>query len=143
MRQKVAVVLVIAIGMACAASGSTEDLTQHLIALLSSDPSGSSHFSSDHFDWQVSRVPSVTPMVDAQKCGLARFPAGSRTDWHPAQRKQYLVVLKGAMEIEASDGAHQRFVAGDVLLVTDTQGRGHRTSVPGDQELLLGIISIP
>lgn len=48
-------------------------------------------------------------------------------DWHPAPRRQYIVLLDGEIEIEVGDGETRRFRGGDVLLVEDTTGRGHRT----------------
>lgn len=48
-------------------------------------------------------------------------------DWHNAPRRQYVVLLDGAIEIETSDGETRRFRGGDVILVEDTTGRGHRT----------------
>jgi hypothetical protein len=46
---------------------------------------------------------------------------------HPASRRQWVVMLRGAIEIEVSDGARRRFGPGDLVLVTDTTGRGHVT----------------
>lgn len=48
-------------------------------------------------------------------------------DWHPAPRRQLIVLLDGAIEIEVGSGETRRFFGGDVLLVEDTTGRGHRT----------------
>jgi uncharacterized cupin superfamily protein len=48
-------------------------------------------------------------------------------DWHPAPRRQYVVLLDGEIEITVGDGETRRFRGGDVLLVEDTTGRGHRT----------------
>lgn len=48
-------------------------------------------------------------------------------DWHHAPQRQYIVLLDGAIEIETSDGEKRRFQGGDILLVEDISGRGHRT----------------
>ena len=48
-------------------------------------------------------------------------------DWHPAPRKQWIILLNGEISIETGDGVVRRFAAGDVLLVEDTHGRGHKT----------------
>ena len=48
-------------------------------------------------------------------------------DWHPAPARQLVVLLDGEIEIEVGDGEVRRFVGGDVLLLEDTTGRGHRT----------------
>jgi hypothetical protein len=53
-------------------------------------------------------------------------------DWHRAPRRQYVVLLEGEIEIEVGDGETRRFRGGEILLVEDTTGRGHRTrSVDG------------
>lgn len=48
-------------------------------------------------------------------------------DWHCAPQRQLIVLLDGAIELEVSDGEKRSFRGGDVLLVEDTSGRGHRT----------------
>lgn len=47
-------------------------------------------------------------------------------DWHPAPQRQYILMLDGAVEIEVGDGEVRRFGTGEVLLVEDTEGRGHK-----------------
>jgi quercetin dioxygenase-like cupin family protein len=54
------------------------------------------------------------------------------SDPHPAPREQWVVVLRGTFEVEVSDGTRRRFAPGDLMLVTDTTGRGHTTSAIGD-----------
>ncbi len=41
-------------------------------------------------------------------------------------------MLRGAIEVEVSDGARRRFEPGDIVFVTDTTGRGHITCTVGD-----------
>jgi hypothetical protein len=48
-------------------------------------------------------------------------------DWHCAPQRQYIVLLDGEIELETSDGEKRRFCGGDILLVEDVSGRGHRT----------------
>ena len=48
-------------------------------------------------------------------------------DWHCAPQRQYIVLLDGEIELETSDGEKRRFRGGDILLVEDVSGRGHRT----------------
>lgn len=48
-------------------------------------------------------------------------------DWHTAPARQLVVLLDGAIEIEVSDGNRRVFRGGEVLLMEDTTGRGHRT----------------
>ena len=48
-------------------------------------------------------------------------------DWHPAPHRQYIVLLDGEIEIESGMGEKRRFCGGDIILVEDTWGTGHRT----------------
>lgn len=48
-------------------------------------------------------------------------------DFHTAPQKQYIVLLDGEIEIETSLGEKRIFKAGEVLLVEDTTGKGHKT----------------
>jgi len=54
------------------------------------------------------------------------------SDPHPAPREQWVVMLHGAIEVEVSDGTRRRFEPGDLVLVTDTAGRGHTTFAAGE-----------
>ena len=46
-------------------------------------------------------------------------------DFHTAPRRQYVVNLEGAVEIEVGDGTRRVLGAGDILLAEDTTGQGH------------------
>lgn len=48
-------------------------------------------------------------------------------DFHHAPQKQYIILLDGIIEIENSIGDKRTFKGGDILLVEDTWGKGHRT----------------
>jgi len=48
-------------------------------------------------------------------------------DWHNAPQRQYIVMLDGEVEIEISDGTKRIFRTGDIILVEDTEGQGHKS----------------
>lgn len=48
-------------------------------------------------------------------------------DFHNAPQKQYIILLDGEIEIETSLGEKRIFKGGDILLLEDTQGKGHKT----------------
>jgi hypothetical protein len=52
-----------------------------------------------------------------------------RYDWdfHTAPARQFIILLDGEIEIETSLAEKRRFKGGDVLLVEDVTGKGHRT----------------
>jgi hypothetical protein len=48
-------------------------------------------------------------------------------DFHHAPARQYIALMDGIIEIETSLGEKRIFKQGDVLLVEDTTGKGHRS----------------
>lgn len=64
-------------------------------------------------------------------------------DWHRAPNRQYVVLLDGKIEIEVTGGEKRTFVGGDIILLEDTFGDGHRTrTVDGKQRRSL-FITLP
>jgi hypothetical protein len=71
-------------------------------------------------------------MLPAQSTMVTEMPEGLYQDWHPASRRQLLIVLSGTLEIETSDGKKQRCSSGEVFLADDVGSRrGHRTRTIG------------
>ena len=54
-------------------------------------------------------------------------PSAYDHDWHTAPERLYVVMLDGKVEVEVSDGNKRIFKGGDVFLVEDTFGKGHKT----------------
>ena len=48
-------------------------------------------------------------------------------DFHNAPQRQYIILLDGEIEIETSLGEKRQFRGGDILLMEDTEGKGHKT----------------
>ena len=59
-------------------------------------------------------------------------------DYHTAPRRQYVVNLRGSVEIETGSGDKRVLGPGDILLAEDTTGRGHisRSASDGPRECL-------
>ncbi|MEV4569905.1 hypothetical protein AB0K12_39660 [Nonomuraea sp. NPDC049419] len=51
---------------------------------------------------------------------------------HPAPREQWVVMLRGMIEVTVSDGSRRRFAPGDLVLAADATGMGHVTTGVGD-----------
>ena len=62
---------------------------------------------------------------------LAEMPEGLNQDWHPASRRQLVIVLSGTVEVETSDGKKQRWSSGEMFLAEDVGSRGHCTCTIG------------
>lgn len=99
----------------------------HLVRVYN-DANGDSHFE----DVSI-------PLKEAGEIGLLsdELPAKSIIfrevaptydyDFHTAPQRQYIILLDGTIEIETSLGDKRTFAAGDVILVEDTEGKGHKT----------------
>ncbi len=77
--------------------------------------------------------------------GEVRFigaPTAWDYTWHVAPRRQFVIVVRGAMEVEVAGGRVETFRPGDVLLADDTTGRGHITRSVGDDPLLLAVVPV-
>src|SRR5690625_4939290 len=48
-------------------------------------------------------------------------------DFHAAPDRQFIILLDGEIEIETSLGEKRRFGAGEILLMEDVTGKGHKT----------------
>jgi hypothetical protein len=118
-------------------------------AVIYSDKEGQTHFRDEYFPWQKYQGSNPkltvmqTPFVDAQKLGFVTIPRGSSSDWHPAPGKRFVVVLSGLAELEVGSGEKREVGPGDVVLVTDVQGRGHVTKVLGKQDVIAAWVPVP
>ena len=104
-----------------------------LVTRIFTGPDGKTHFGDVEIPLQdagaIGRLSNVVPTTGVI---FRETPGDYDYDWHPAPRRQYIVLLDGEIEITVGDGQSRRFRGGDVLLVEDTAGRGHRTrSVDG------------
>jgi hypothetical protein len=117
--------------------------------VIYSDPEGRTHFRDEFFPWRKAQSADPktsamqTPFVDAQKLGFITIPSGSRSEWHPAPGKRFVMVLSGLTEIEVGSGERRKVGPGDVVLATDVQGRGHITRVLGKQDVVAAWVPVP
>ncbi len=98
-------------------------------------------------DLQLSEIPAgegapamfVGTLGDVNGAVFCRFGSFGGEP-HPASGPQWVVVLRGRIEVEVSDGSARQFGPGDLVLATDTSGRGHITRVVGTEPVeALGI----
>ena len=112
---------------------------------LTVNEQGASYFVDEQKTWNA--WPSNLAMITlAEESDNVRFckakPGWQMLENHYAPWKQYLLVLHGTLEIQASSGETRRFRQGSVLLVEDTYGEGHRTKNSGDEDLILVWVGI-
>jgi quercetin dioxygenase-like cupin family protein len=113
-------------------------------SVLYTDSEGLTHFKDQYLSWNDSGDGfSSTPLVDAKQIGFFLIQAGKNFDWHPTPRKQFVMVLDGTMEVEAGDGEKRKSEPGNILLVTDIKGRGHRTNNLGNKPITIVWVPLP
>lgn len=98
------------------------------VTRIYADANGDSHFE----DIQIplndnGMVGKLSDPVPAKYLILREVSAEYDWDFHPAPQRQYIVLLDGEIEIETSVGDRRRFSQGEILLVEDTTGKGHKT----------------
>ena len=101
------------------------------ITRLFSDEHGESHFEEIDIPLKsAGDIGSLSDIISVSGMILRENPGDYNYDWHPAPRKQYIVMLEGILVVEVSDGEQRTFPPGDILLVEDTEGKGHKSWIP-------------
>jgi len=77
-----------------------------------------------------------TKGLKATQISFSVWPVGRFLDWHPAPRRQFVIILSGQLEIGLGDGSKHVFGPGDARLVDDTTGQGHTTRVLGGEPVV-------
>ncbi|MCJ8153038.1 hypothetical protein MKJ01_04565 [Chryseobacterium sp. SSA4.19] len=98
------------------------------ITKIFSDVNGESHFE----DLEIPLVDQgeigfLSEGIDVKKLQFRKVPADYDYDFHCAPQKQYIVLLDGGVVIETSLGEKRVFETGEILLVEDISGKGHKT----------------
>jgi hypothetical protein len=98
------------------------------ITRVYSDEQGESHFEQREVELRdAGEIGHLSEPFPARSVIFRKNDPGYDYDWHRAPQRQFIVLLDGAIEIEVSDGERRPFRGGDILLMEDTTGRGHRT----------------
>ena len=105
---------------------------------LYTGPDGESHV--ERID--LGRAPDWIAGLGATQIAFREDPVGRFIDWHPAPRRQFVIILSGRLEIGLGDGSVYVFGPGDARLVEDTTGRGHTTRVHGTEPCVTATIPL-
>lgn len=85
---------------------------------------------------------SVSELAPASRYGFLHLSNGWIGDFHPSPICMWIFVLSGEMEFEAGDGEKHRLAPGSALLLEDTVGKGHRSRVIGNGEVVLAVVHV-
>ena len=98
------------------------------ITRVYSDSNGDSHFEAVILPLQdAGTIGSLSEVIPANGVVFREVEPTYDWDFHTAPQKQFIILLDGEIEIETSLGDKRTFKAGDVLLMEDTTGKGHKT----------------
>jgi hypothetical protein len=108
-------------------SGRKGESMNKKVTRLYTGPDGESHFE----DIEIPLMEKeggvwVSQGLEVKLLFFRDWKGDRETGWHTAPRKQLVITLEGAEEIEVGDGTRRTFGPGDILLAEDTTGRGHK-----------------
>ena len=115
---------------------------------LYADADGESHFEDVDIGMnETVFAPPAPPLKLSEFISSSQFSFLSASpgwfgDWHPAPKRQFMLYLQGEIEAEASDGEVRRFGPGSAVLVEDVTGKGHRSRVVGDKDVVLAVVQL-
>ncbi len=150
-------VMIFSIAFLCASTGnSRQHLSSQEIKVadpltcvrISTDTKGESHFDVIEIPFSLADFAPPAPPISVSEAFSAdstlfiSSPSGWFGDWHPAPQRQFVICLKGELEVEVSDGERRRFGPGSIVLVEDTTGKGHISRVVGKERTHCMVITL-
>ena len=98
------------------------------ITRVYSDEKGDSHFEDIEIPMKnAGDIGSLSTALPVKGIIFREVEPSYDYDFHNAPQKQYIILLDGGIEIETSLGDKRIFGPGEILLVEDVDGKGHRT----------------
>lgn len=76
---------------------------------------------------EAGEIGALSSIIPAQGIVFREVKPGYDYDFHTAPQRQFIILLDGEIEIETSLGAKRIFKGGEILLMEDTEGKGHKT----------------
>ena len=98
------------------------------ITRIYSDAQGDSHFEEVEIALtDQGEIGFLSEIHDVTALQFRKVSPDYDYDFHCAPQRQYIVLLDGGVEIETSLGEKRQFPTGDILLMEDVTGQGHKT----------------
>lgn len=110
---------------------------------------GNSHFRDETLDLKPMGGPGLENSLAASRIGDVKgatflaLKAGVTEPYHAAPRRQFMICLRGIVEVTAGDGEKRRALPGQFILLEDTSGKGHITSSVGAEDHVALAFPIP
>ena len=113
-----------------------------------SDENGESHFEDVEVEFTATDFAPPAPPLGlssfsvSKRFGYMTAPPGWYGDWHPSPVNQICIYITGFVEAQVSDGEIRTFGPGNVTLLEDTTGKGHRSRVVGEEGAILAVVQL-
>jgi len=121
-----------------------------MVTHIFADSHGESHFADVEIPVTLTPVAVHLPRMSTSPAIASTHvqfvivpPAVIAQEWHPAPARQFVLLLKGELEVEVGDGERRAFTPGSIVFLEDTKGKGHKDHAVNDDELLLAFIPVP
>ncbi|MYE22348.1 MAG: hypothetical protein F4Y01_00065 [Gammaproteobacteria bacterium] len=69
----------------------------------------------------------LSPLIEGPGVMFREVDGDYDLDFHTAPRRQFVVNLRGSVDITVGSGETRRLESGDILLAEDTTGHGHKS----------------
>ncbi len=113
------------------------------ITRLYTGPDDESHFEDIEIDLNdAGDIGHLSEQMEATGIIFRKTGPEYDYDWHNAPQRQYIIMLDGAVDVEIGDGTVRRFSTGDILLVEDTTGRGHKSKSVNNESRLSVFVTL-
>ena len=116
---------------------------------LYTGPDGVSHWVDEKLPLASRGTENIEAMMATAQVGdvkgafVAMLKSGATEDWHVAPRRQFMVCLRGLVEVTAADGQVRRLKPGEFALLEDLSGKGHITHSAGKDDHVALALPIP
>jgi hypothetical protein len=112
----------------------------HIVRVFAGDD-GQSHFEDIDIPMQSAGAGGrLSKLISGNGVYLREVDGDYLLDFHTAPRRQFVVNLKGSVDVTVGDGTTRRLGSGDILLAEDVSGQGHKSAaVNGESRTCLFI----
>lgn len=107
---------------------------------LYTTPDGNSHFMNDAIELTPRGGEGIAADLlmgsigDIPGAAFLKLEAGATEPYHIAPRRQFMICIRGIVEVTAGDGEKRRVLPGQFVLLEDTSGKGHITHAAGKED---------
>src|SRR5690554_2445034 len=98
------------------------------ITRIYADEHGDSHFENIELPLkEAGEIGFLSEKIPAKEVMFRKVKPTYDYDFHTAPQRQFIILLDGEIEIETSLGEKRQFKGGEILLMEDIEGKGHKT----------------